>query len=187
MSDDAHFQKVVLTHLDDAYGLARWLIEDRTDLEKVVEDACLSAIRGMGEHFTSKARIWVLGSVHRAAYQWLNTNPPIALANIEDPDNAENAQRGEFDSEAPEMALRGASATQVVAAFVALPVAIRETIVLRDILGLSYRDIAEVTGAPTTAVMRRLAQARHRLLVTAAAILPDCGGSSLSQHDENQT
>ena len=179
--DISPFQKVVLPHLDDAYGLARWLIDDRTDSESVVREACLSALRGIGEHSSSNARVWVLGIVHRAAYEWLDRNRPTALAAVEDSEEAQYARHGEFDVEA---ALLGTSATQLEAAIAALPAPIRETIVLRDILGLSYRDIAEVTGAPTSAVVLRLAQARHTLLVNMAGIAPDRGGSRQTSYDQ---
>jgi RNA polymerase sigma factor (sigma-70 family) len=170
--DGSSFQKVVLPHLDDAYGLARWLIDDRTESENVVHGACLSAFRGIGEYSNFNARVWVLGIVHRAAYEWLGKNRTTALAAVEDSEVAEYARHGEIDAEAPESALFGTSATQLEAAIAALPAPIRETIVLRDILGLSYRDIAEVTGTPTSAVVLRLAEARHTLLVNRARIAP---------------
>jgi RNA polymerase sigma factor (sigma-70 family) len=168
--DGSSFQKAVLPHLDDAYGLARWLIDDRTDLENVVHGACLSAFRGIGEHSSFNARVWVLAIVHRAAYEWLGKNRTTALAAVEDSEVAEYVQHGEVD--APESTLLGTSATQLEAAIAALPPPIRETIVLRDILGLSYRDIAEVTGTPTSAVVLRLAEARHTVLVNRARIAP---------------
>ena len=182
--DGSSIQKVVLPHLDDAYGLARWLIDDRTESENVVQGACLSAFRGFGEHSSSNARDWVLGIVHRAAYEWLGKNRPTALAAVEDSEVAEYARHSEFDAEASEAALFGTSATQLEAAIAALPPPIRETIVLRDILGISYRDIAEVTGVPRSAVVLRLAEARHTLLVNVARIAPDSGGSRQTSHDQ---
>jgi DNA-directed RNA polymerase specialized sigma24 family protein len=127
-------------------------------------------LRGIGEHSNFNARVWVLGIVHRAAYEWLGKNRTTALATVEDSEVAEYVQHGEVD--APESTLLGTSATQLEAAIAALPPPIRETIVLRDILGLSYRDIAEVTGTPTSAVVLRLAEARHTVLVNRARIAP---------------
>jgi RNA polymerase sigma factor (sigma-70 family) len=182
--DGSSFQKAVLPHLDDAYGLARWLIDDRTDLENVVHGACLSAFRGIGEHASFNARVWVLAIVHRAAYEWLGKNRPTALAAVEDSQVAEYAGYSEFDAEAPKSTLLRTSATQLKGAIGALPPPIRETIVLRDILGLSYRDIAEVTGTPTSAVVMRLAEARHTVLVNITRTAPASGGSRQTSYDQ---
>ena len=67
---------------------------------------------------------------------------------------------------------------KIEAAIAALPALFRETVVLRDILGLSYRAIAEVTGAPTGAVAWRFAEGRRELLMTEATVAPDRGGRS---------
>jgi RNA polymerase sigma factor (sigma-70 family) len=182
--EGSSFQKVVLPHLDDAYGLAHWLIDDRTESESVVQGACLSAFRGIGENYGSNARVWILSIVHRAVYEWLGKNQPTVLATVEDSNDAEYARHDEFDAEAPQLAVLGTSATQLEAAIAALPAPIRETIVLRDILGLSYRDIAEVTGATTSAIMLQLAEARHTLLVNVARNAPDSGGARQTRYDQ---
>ena len=56
------------------------------------------------------------------------------------------------------------NAKQLEKLIVALPIEFRETLVLRDLQGLGYREIAEVIGAPIGTVMSRLARARDRLL-----------------------
>ena len=67
--------------------------------------------------------------------------------------------------ETPEAALIAkADAARLEAAIAELPVPFRETLVLRDVQGLDYREIAEVTGVPIGTVMSRLARARHRLI-----------------------
>src|ERR1700757_1792070 len=62
---NARFRSVVLPHLDDAYRLARWLTGSRSDSEDVVQDACLRALRGIGNFSHGNAR---LGLDHRAPY-----------------------------------------------------------------------------------------------------------------------
>jgi RNA polymerase sigma factor (sigma-70 family) len=182
--DGSSLQKAVLPHLDDAYGLAHWLINDRSESENVVQGACLRAFRGIGENYGPNARVWILGIVHRAVYEWLSKNQPTVLAAVEDSKDAEYARQDEFDAEAPQSGLLGTSATQLKAAIAALPAPIREAIVLRDILGLSYRDIAEVTGATTSAIVSQLAEARHTLLVNVARIAPDSGGARQTRYDQ---
>jgi RNA polymerase sigma factor (sigma-70 family) len=65
----------------------------------------------------------------------------------------------------PEAALIAKTdAARLEAAIAELPVPFRETLVLRDVQGLDYREIAEVTKVPIGTVMSRLARARRRLI-----------------------
>jgi RNA polymerase sigma factor (sigma-70 family) len=165
--DEAGPQKAVLPHLDDVYELARWLTDDRAEAEEVLEEAWLRAFRGIGNQSNSQARLWILASVHRVAYDRLQINRPAALVPVEDLEDAEAARPSGLNAASPEtVSIAFADGTQLEAAIAALPALYRETMVLREILGLSYREIAEVTGAPTGAVVRRLAHARHKLVVT---------------------
>jgi RNA polymerase sigma factor (sigma-70 family) len=160
-------QRVVLPHLDDVYELARWLTDNRTDAEEVVKEVCLRAFRGIGNRSTSHARTWMLASAHRVAYDRLQKRRPAALNPVEDLEDAEAARLSGLDTATAETAsIAFADVTQLKAAIAALPALYRETILLRDILGLSYREIVEVTGEPTGVVARRLAHARNKLVVT---------------------
>jgi RNA polymerase sigma factor (sigma-70 family) len=117
------------------------------------------------------ARPWVLTIVRNTAYTWLHKNRPSAVLVVEDLESVEAAQAnlGDPDSETPETALIAkADATCLQAAIGALPTAYRETLILRDVQGLSYREIAEVTSVPIGTVMSRLARARHRLIAILA-------------------
>src|SRR6266508_543158 len=146
--DQARFASVVLPHLADAYALARWLPGDRADAEDVVQEACLRAFRGIGGFAGGNARAWLLTIVRHAAYTWLSKNRSPALVMVDDLEAVEQAQ-----------ARREATIAQ-------LPVPFRETLVLRDVQGLDYREIAAVTGVPVGTVMSRLARARRRLIAT---------------------
>ena len=146
--DQVRFRNVVLPHLDDAYGLARWLTGNRTDAEDVVQEACLSAFRGIGSFSNGNSRAWVLTIVRNAAYSWMLKNRPAALVMVEDIEGVERARSSDLDIETPEAVLIAKTETRVLeAAIAALPAPFRETFVLRDVHGLSYREIAEVTGA----------------------------------------
>src|SRR5881396_63349 len=143
--EEALFARVVLPHLGDAFALARWLTGDRADAEDVVQDACLRALRGIGGFSGGNSRAWVLTIVRHTAYTWLGKNRPAALVVTEDLEGVGRAQSGEPDVETPETALIAkADAGLLEAAIAALPAPFRETLVLRDLQGLNYREIAEV-------------------------------------------
>jgi RNA polymerase sigma factor (sigma-70 family) len=169
--DDARFRSVVLPHLADAYALARWLTGNRADAEDVVQEACLRAFRGIGGFAGGNARAWVLSIVRHTAFTWLGKNRPAALVVVDDLEGLEHAQAipHDPDAETPETALIAKTdRARLEAAIAALPAPFRETLVLRDVQGLDYREIAEVTDMPIGTVMSRLARARRRLIATVA-------------------
>src|SRR5262249_4560980 len=160
---------VVLPHLADAYALARWLTGDRADAEDVVQEACLRAFRGIGGFAGVNARAWVLTIVRHAAYTWLGKNRSAALVMVDDLEAVEQKQSraGAVLERAPKPRggelIAKADARRLEAAIAELPVPFRETLVLRDVQGLDYREISEVTKVPIGTVMSRLARARRRL------------------------
>jgi RNA polymerase sigma-70 factor (ECF subfamily) len=167
--DKARFARIVLPHLADAYSLARWITGNRTDADDVVQDACLRAFRAIWSTADSNPRAWVLTIVRNTAYTWLRKNRPAALVGVEDLEAVENAQAAHGDTEAdtPETALIAKTdSAHLEAAIAALPAPFRETLVLRDVQGLSYREIADVTGVPIGTVMSRLARGRSQLIKT---------------------
>jgi RNA polymerase sigma factor (sigma-70 family) len=162
---NARFKSVVLPHLDDAYALARWLTGSRADSEDVVQDACLRALRGIGGFSHGNARAWVLTIVRHTTYSWLHTNRPAAVVLVEDFEAIERTHSTALDAETPETALIAQEdGTLLETAIAALPAPLRETLVLREIQGLSYREIAEVTEVSIGTVMSRLARARGRVI-----------------------
>ncbi len=165
--DHAQFARVVLPHLADAYALARWLTGDRTDAEDVVQDACLRAFRGIAGFRGDNARAWVLTIVRHTAYTWLGKNRPATLVVTDDVEGVEGTEVARSPAAEAEM-IAGADVARLEAAIEKLPPLFRETLVLRDLQGLDYRQIAKVTGVPIGTVMSRLARARRRLMTTIA-------------------
>src|SRR5437588_938054 len=167
--DDARFRSVVLPHLADAYALARSYTRNRADAEDVVQEACLRAFRGIGGFAGGNARAWVLSIVRNTALTWLGKNRPAALVMVDDLEGVECAQAipHDPDAETPETALiTKTDRARLEVAIAALPVPFRETLVLRDVQGLDYREIAKVTDVPIGTVMSRLARARRRLIAS---------------------
>jgi RNA polymerase sigma factor (sigma-70 family) len=173
---NARFESVVLPHLDDAYALARWLTGSRADSEDVVQDACLRALRGIGGFSHGSARAWVLTIVRHTTYSWLHKNRPAAVATVEDFEAIECIHSTALDAETPEAALiTQENGTLLETAIAALPAPLRETLVLREIQGLSYHEIAEVTAVSIGTVTSRLARARGRIIsiMRAAEVRPN--------------
>jgi RNA polymerase sigma factor (sigma-70 family) len=169
--EDAHqrFARLVLPYLGDAYSLARWITANRADAEDVVQDASLRAFRAIGNVAEGNSRAWVLTIVRNTAYTWLKKNRPMALAVVDDLEAVESSQAvtAELDRETPETALIAKTdAASLEAAIAELPPAYRETLILRDVHGLGYREISQVTGVPIGTVMSRLARGRTRVIKT---------------------
>jgi RNA polymerase sigma factor (sigma-70 family) len=163
---------VVLPNLEDAFAFARWLAGDRTDAEDILQEACLRAFRAIGTFSGGNARAWLLTIVRRTAYSWLEKNRSRVQVAMDDLNSEERAlveRGGDQDSfrATPEAELIAKTdGTRLEAAISALPLEFRETFVLREIQGLDYRAIAEVTATPLGTVMSRLARARRRLTDT---------------------
>ncbi len=165
--DHQRFARLVLPYLGDAYSLARWITASRADAEDVVQDASLRAFRAIRNVGEGNPRAWVLTIVRNTAYTWLKKNRPSALMAVDDLEAVESVQAvtGERDRETPETALIAKiDAASLEAAIGELPPAYRETLILRDVQGLGYREISQVTGVPVGTVMSRLARGRARVI-----------------------
>ena len=165
--DQARFARVVLPHLADAYSLARWLTGDRTDAEDVVQEACLRAFRGIARFREGNARAWVLTIVRHTAYTWLGKNRRATVVVTDDVEAIEGAEVA-YGPEVETERITEADACRLESAIERLPPPFRETLVLRDLQGLDYRQIAQMTGVPIGTVMSRLARARRRLMTMIA-------------------
>jgi RNA polymerase sigma factor (sigma-70 family) len=167
--DHERFNSVVLPHLQVAYALARWLTGSRADAEDVVQEALLRAFRGIGNFSNGNPRAWLLTIVRNTTYTWLRKNRIASVELVEDLDGVTSARRGELETKTPETALIDMDdAMRLEAAISALPTPFRETLMLRDVQGLTYREIAEMTDTPIGTVMSRLARARGALIAIMA-------------------
>lgn len=165
--DRARFAVVVQPNLDDAFALARWLTGSRTDAEDVVQESCLRAYRAIGTFAGGNARAWVLTIVRHTAYTWLRRNRSASLVMVDDLEAVERAHADPSDQKkaTPETELIAkADAARLESAIAELPAPFKETLVLRDVQGLDYREIAQITEVPIGTVMSRLARARRRLV-----------------------
>jgi RNA polymerase sigma-70 factor, ECF subfamily len=169
--DASRFARIVTPHLDDAYALARWLARDGSDADDILQEACVRAFRAIRSFAGGSARAWVLTIVRNTAITWLKQNRVAGFVGLDDlgADERLHAEQGGHGAEpglTPEAELiASAHAERLARLIAALPVEFRETLVLRDIQGLNYREVAEITGAPLGTVMSRLARARRRVIM----------------------
>jgi RNA polymerase sigma factor (sigma-70 family) len=167
-SEVERFETVVLPHLSAAFGLARYLTRDDADADDVVQEAFLRALRYFGgfRGEASQSRAWVLAIVRNTAHTWLRRHR--ADASTTEFDETIHSDAAADEHPGSELARRDSQAT-LAEALAALPDHLREVIVLREIEGLSYKEIGEVMDVPIGTIMSRLSRARKRLQETLAA------------------
>jgi RNA polymerase sigma-70 factor (ECF subfamily) len=152
------FERLVLPHLDAAYNLARWLSGNDHDAEDIAQEASVRAFRFVGGCRSSDGRAWLLTIVRNTAYSWLKKNRSQPVVSIDDGELAEIE-----DQSSAARPFLSADTDALRAALETLPLEFREALVLREVEGLSYKEIAEVSGTPVGTVMSRLARARRQL------------------------
>jgi RNA polymerase sigma-70 factor (ECF subfamily) len=169
MGQLSSFDQLMLPHLDAAYNLAFWLARSESDAEDIVQESYMRAFRGFRGFIGPDAKPWLLAIVRNTAYRWLSNRR--RSANVISLDEAFGGP-GEEPTEpqiaspdpTPEYQLIGEVDRSLVrSALAELPPVFREVVMLREIEGLSYREISQVTGAPIGTVMSRLARGRREL------------------------
>jgi len=154
------FDRTFLPHMDAAYNLARWLVRDDHDAQDVVQEAYLRAVRFAGGFRGGDPRAWILAIVRNAAFTWLKRNRGSDPTTEFD----EQIHGGSTEDSGLEAdTVRNADGAMIRAALDELPEEFREVIVMRDIEGLSYKEIADAADVPIGTVMSRLARARGKL------------------------
>jgi RNA polymerase sigma factor (sigma-70 family) len=161
------FEEVVLPHLDAAFNYARWLAKSDADAEDVMQDAAVRALRFFSSLRNEDARAWLLTIVRNTWYARFSKVGSADQHAVFD-EMTDDRPAEQLDPEA--LVIQRQAVERVQRAIERLPVDFREVIVLRELEGLSYKEIAAVVGIPIGTVMSRLARARERLL---ALLQPD--------------
>lgn len=160
----ANFEETVLPHLAAAYNLARWLTRNDADAEDVVQESYLRAFRFFGGFHGGDSRAWTLKIVRNTCYSWLQKNRAPEMTNEFD-EEMHVAQSGN-----PETILIENVDKQLLKRLLdELPLEFREIVILRELEGFSYKEIAQIADLPLGTVMSRLARARARLQNALAA------------------
>ena len=159
----ARFEALALPHLDAAYAFARWMTHNDADAADVVQEAYLRAFRYLDSYRDGDAKSWLLRIVRRTCYSWLERNRPSHVVSLEgEPETGDMVASVSSDVEG---LLESRSDLRRLDQLIeALPMPLRETIVLRELHEFGYREIANITGVPIGTVMSRLHRARLLLL-----------------------
>lgn len=156
--EQARFERLVLRYIDAAFNLAYWLLRSREDAEDVAQEGLLRAYRYFRKFHGGDPRAWLLRIVRNTCYTWLEKNRSV--------------QRSvPFDEElhvhisvTPEsLAITGDDRARLTRALEVLPPRFREVLVLRELEGCSYKEIAAITSIPIGTVMSSLSRARRQL------------------------
>jgi RNA polymerase sigma-70 factor (ECF subfamily) len=184
MSDAAapppSFERVVLPHLDAAYNLARWLVRDPVAAEDIVQDSCLRALQYFASFRGGDGRAWLLQIVRNTSYARLGTRRAGVEVSL---DGSADSEDGGIGMDIPDPGpgpeatyARQQDLARLEQALAALPVELRECLVLCELEQLSYKDIARITEVPIGTVMSRLWRARQMLLRPQMSLRPRAAG-----------
>ena len=154
-----YFESALWPHLRGAYNLARWLVGNREDAEDVVQESFTKAFQAVDQFRGGDARAWLLTIVRNTALNLIRRRPKLEM------EWNENMPEPADRSPGPELELvQQSRRNRVRSAIARLPQEFREALILREIEGLAYKEIAAVLSIPTGTVMSRLARARNLLL-----------------------
>ena len=161
----AGFKQTIVPHLDAAYNLARLLSGDADAAQDIVQEAFLRAYRSFAGYRGENARAWISKIVRNCYYSWLMSRKRKSRLEVDSHDfgyTEELILSVPSDECTPEaMLVREAERQTVRFVLDAMPLPLREILVLREFEELSYCQISEIKALPIGTVMSRLARARR--------------------------
>jgi len=165
----ARFDALIMPHLDAAYNLARWLTRNPHDADDVVQEACTRAYASFDSFRAINAKAWLLTIVRNSFLKQIEKQKrggEIVHLDVEQTTLGDHDNNDAYDrhNDNPEViAMRQYEAEQIHKGIMALTDEYREIIILREIEGFTYHEIADITGTPVGTVMSRLSRARQKL------------------------
>ncbi len=168
------FGQAALQHLDSLYGYALTLTRDQSAAEDLVQETYLRAVRAFGQLVpNSNLKSWLFVIMRNA---WLNqlrhtrSGPRFVELDAEETDFI--YQKDRLGEDPLVVYLRKLEREQIQVAIDELPELYREVVVLRDLEGFSYQEIATMLSCPAGTVMSRLGRARAKLRRSLASRQP---------------
>jgi RNA polymerase sigma factor (sigma-70 family) len=169
------FEEQISPHLKSAYNLAKWLTRSHEDAEDIVQEAFLRAFSAFEGFRGEDAKPWLLTIVRNSSMTLLkrNRNTRATLGFEESLQD-----QSEHPPDPEEILMMSCDRQQVRQALEQLPLDFREAIVLREMEGLSYKEISSTIGVPLGTVMSRLSRGRdwlRRILSTPTPVKSEKG------------
>jgi RNA polymerase sigma-70 factor (ECF subfamily) len=152
------FDDIVVPHLDAGYRLAHWLTGNAHDAEDVVQEASLRALRYFRTFTGGNGRAWFLTIVRNTSCRWHSRSHAPA-----DTFDEEQHSRDSPGSDPESLLMHDDDVTLIECAMSSLSSRFRQLLVLRELQGLSYQEVADVMGVPIGTVMSGLSRARAAL------------------------
>ena len=156
--DQMRFEALVLPHLDAAFNLARWLLRSGNDAEDAAQEAMLRAYRFFHGFRGGDVRAWLLQIVRNTCFTWMEKN-----RHGKDMSEFDDELHGPIGPTPESLAIAADNRGRLTQALESLPSRFREVIVLRELEGCSYKEIATITSIPIGTVMSTLSRARRQL------------------------
>ena len=162
---ELNFEEVVLPHLDAAYRLARSLTGTEDDAEDAVQEAALRAFRYFRTFSGGNGRAWFLRIVRHICYDSHGEKLKAAADTFDEEKHTASRLTPEV------LLLHEDNVSLIEDAMSDLPERVRELLVLRELEGLSYREMADVLQIPIGSVMSGLSRARQAFRLALAVEL----------------
>ncbi len=155
------FERLAMPLFDSLYNFARWLAQDATEAEDLVQETFRKALHGFSSFAPgSDFRAWMF-RILRNTFLTSRTGPRAKLTEELAPEDEETIL---VTWETPEsLALASSTREALQTALDSLPVVYREVVLLCDVEEMKYQEIAQVLSVPIGTVMSRIARGRKLL------------------------
>ncbi len=156
---EEHFERNIWPLLPAAYNFARWMVQSHHDAEDIVQESFVKAFKFADTFRGTDPRSWLMAIVRNSALTFLQRNQQQRMRAIDDsPEPIDTSANPEVT------VVRSQRAQTVRTAIARLPEEFREALLLREMEGMAYKEIAEVLKVPIGTVMSRLSRARTLLM-----------------------
>jgi len=173
------FERLVLRHKDSAFNFARWFTRNQEEAKNLVQEALLRAFKSLDDFEGGAERVQLLRIVRDLRTGLASSRPAETVL----ADQVRSSPESRSSTEP--LSLKNVDAQAVRLGMEGLAAELREVMVLRELEGLSYQEIAEVTETPLGTVLSRLAQARDTLWQNLTKALRSEAGKGGEQESQN--
>jgi RNA polymerase sigma-70 factor (ECF subfamily) len=174
--DREAFNQLVVHYQSLAYNVAYRVLGDADAAADATQDAFLSAYRALSRFRGGSFRSWVMRIVTNACYDQLRAKKRRPTTSIDEREEPDREEWNVDPAERPEAFVARQELSQAIQhALETLPSEQRTTIILADIQGMSYDEIAETMSTSLGTVKSRLSRARRKMrdyLIENVELLP---------------